>query len=64
MKDKLPRVAFFCTMGSSAGKTFNVMEELTSKHPLATAEMTTSEIKSGAYKEKAKNFAEVIGKAF
>lgn len=59
-KDKLPRVAFFYTMGSSAGGTLQVMEELTGRHHLATLEVTENQIKSGEYKEKAKTFADVV----
>jgi len=57
MKEKLPRVAFFCTMDGNPGETFKVMEELTGKAPIATIEIMSAEVKSGAYKEKLKAFS-------
>lgn len=60
MKGKLPRVAFFCTMGSKVGETFKVMEELAGKAPIATTEIMAGDAKSGAFKETAKAFAEKI----
>lgn len=60
MKSKFPRVAFFCTMGSKAGETFKVMEELVGKAPVATKEITTGDAKSGAFKETTKTFVEKI----
>lgn len=60
MRGKLPRVAFFCTMDSKPGETFKVMEGLAGKAPVATAEVTSGEVKSGAHKERAKAFAEKI----
>ena len=57
MKGKLPRVAFFCTMGSKAGETFKVMEVLAGKAPVATLEIMTGDAKSGAFKETTKTFS-------
>ena len=61
MKGKLPRVAFFCTMDSKPGETFKVMEELTGTAPIATMEIMSAEVKSGAYKEKLKAFSGKVG---
>ena len=62
MKDKLPRVAFFCTMDGKPGDAFKVMEGLAGKSPLATAEIASGDVKKGTYKEKAKTFTEKLAK--
>lgn len=59
-KAKLPKVAFFCCMDSKPGETFGVMETLAGKAPVAKAEFVSKEVKSGAFKEKAKDFAEKV----
>lgn len=61
MRDKLSRVAFFCSMDGNSGETFRTMEGLACKQPVATAEITSADVKTGTvYKEKAKAFAEAL----
>lgn len=55
------RVAFFCTEGGAGGSgVFKEMARLCGKQPLATLEITESDIKSGADKEKLKSFIHSI----
>lgn len=61
-KDKFNKVAFFCTMGGSSGKTFRSMEELCGKKPEATLELRTKEVKKGEHKEKIRGFVKSITK--
>lgn len=57
-KEKLKKVAFFCTEGSSGGeKAFADMTEITGKKPEATLVVTMADLKSGSFTEKAKAFA-------
>ncbi len=60
MKGRLPRVAFFCTMGSKSGETFKVMEGLAGKTPVATTEIRTGDVKSSEFKETTKTFVDKI----
>ena len=55
------KVAFFCTEGGSGGKrAFKQMADLIGKHPVATVEITESDIKTGADKEKLDAFCRAI----
>lgn len=54
-KYKPKNVAFFCTMGGSAGKTFANMQELSGK-PNATVEFLTEEVQKNNYQDKLKDF--------
>ena len=60
MRDKLPQVAFFCTLDGNVGKTFEIMAELSGKKPIATAEILSSEVKGEDFLEKIKAFADSI----
>jgi flavodoxin len=60
-KYKFKNVAFFCTEGGSGGqKTFDSMEKLCEKTPISTLEITKNDIKNGDYKDKIKNFIQVL----
>lgn len=58
-QNPVKKVAFFCTAGSSVGITFHEMEKLTCT-PRGTLFLTTSEVKSNKFKEKAKDFAKKL----
>jgi len=63
-KNHFTNVAFFCTEGGSGGtNVFKVMTELCGKQPVATLEITESELKSGADTEKVKAFTRVINQS-
>jgi flavodoxin len=54
-------VAFFCTESSSGGaNVFKCMENLCGKHPIATLEVTESEIKTGRHNNKINVFVESL----
>jgi len=58
----LKQVAFFCTEGGSGGKrAFGQMGELIGKQPVATLEVTESDLKTGADNDKLKPFVDAIG---
>jgi len=60
-KDKIKKVAFFCTEGSrGAEKTFATMSGLSDKKAIATLAVNAKDISSGDYKEKVKKFASEI----
>ena len=55
------RVAFFCTEGGTGGaRTFGHMTELIGKQPVATLEVTETDLKTGADKDKLKQFIGTI----
>jgi len=59
------KAAFFCTEGGSGGRrVFRQMEKLCGKSPLATLEITETELKSGADSGKIEKFADTIGGFF
>ncbi len=59
----LKHVAFFCTEGGTGGKrAFEHMSELIGKHPVATLEVTETDIKQGTDKDKLKQFVSDIGR--
>jgi menaquinone-dependent protoporphyrinogen IX oxidase len=60
MREKLPRVAFFCTEDGNIGDTFKVMEELAGKPPVASSMIQNKEVKSGLYRERIKAFSEEL----
>lgn len=56
-KSKLNQVAFFCTEGGAGGKrAFRQMADLIGKQPVATLEVTESDLKTGVDKEKLNTF--------
>jgi menaquinone-dependent protoporphyrinogen IX oxidase len=59
-KGKLAKVAFFCCMDSKPSDTFKVMEGLAGRAPVACAEFKGGDVKSGAFKEQRKAFAEKV----
>lgn len=46
------KVAFFCTMGGDAGKTFDEMARLSGKNPLASVELLSRDVMKGDYAVK------------
>lgn len=60
-KDKIAKLAFFCTMSGSGNKNiFAYFEEAAGKKPLATLAMQTKEVRSGSVKEKIEKFMKEI----
>jgi len=60
-KSKLNQVAFFCTEGGSGGKrAFRQMADLIGKQPVATLEVTESDLRTGADQEKLNTFYHTI----
>ena len=60
-KSKLNQVAFFCTEGGAGGKrAFRQMADLIGKQPVATLEVTESDLGTGADKEKLNTFYRTI----
>lgn len=58
---KFDRVAFFCTMGGSGSdRTFGNMSDLIGKQPIATLEITETDLKTGSDGEKLKQFTGAI----
>ena len=56
-KDSFNKVAFFCTQGGSGDKkSFEEMEALTGKKPVAVLTLRTKEVAKGEYAEKVKEF--------
>ncbi|HTY91934.1 MAG TPA: flavodoxin [Methanocella sp.] len=57
-KDKIKKVAFFLTMGGRGdATTFQGMEEVCGKKPVATLALLTKNVKNGTYVEAIKKFA-------
>jgi len=62
-KSKLNQVAFFCTEGGAGGKrAFRQMADLIGKQPVASLEVTESDLKTGADKEKLITFYRTIAR--
>lgn len=60
-KDKLRKVAFFCTQGGSGSKgAFRQMEELCGKKPAKTRALKTREVVKGEHLQKVREFAEEL----
>jgi len=56
-KEKMDEVSFFCTMGSSGDKkTFQLMQELCGKKPVATLSLEKKKIKEGEFENEVKKF--------
>lgn len=56
-KARIKKAAFFCTMGGSGDlRAFNDMTAIIGKSPAATLSLTTKDVTSGQYVEKAKDF--------
>jgi flavodoxin len=53
--NEFKKVAFFCTCKTNQARTFKQMKEL-SKSPVATLELTTSELDGHGYEKKIGNF--------
>lgn len=52
-KHKFKQVAFFCTEGGSGGeRLFRQLQTICGKTPVATVEVTESELRSGSYASK------------
>jgi flavodoxin len=60
-KDRLPAVAFFCTLGSSGSENaFAQMQSVTGKAPRAVLAVTTRAVASGSYREPLMAFVKEI----
>jgi flavodoxin len=60
-KEKLSKVAFFCTMGGSGDKgAFAAMEELSGRKPIAVLALKEKDIKAGQCADAVKAFVEAI----
>lgn len=60
-KAKFNQVAFFCTEGASGGnRAFRQMANLIGKQPVATLELTETDLKRDSYKGKLDGFVEQI----
>jgi flavodoxin len=58
-KEKLKKIAFFCTCSNSNGKCFSDMKKL-SKHPLAALEIKDKKVKTDEYKDLVSSFCEKL----
>jgi flavodoxin len=64
-KQKFKTVAFFCTQGSTGSKsTFQEMEKICAKKAIGLLELSTKEVVSNSYSEKAEGFVEKIKQSF
>jgi len=64
-KDRMKKVAFFCTMGGSGSvKAFEEMWEISGKEPEATLALTNKEIIKNNFQEKVDFFLEGLKKAY
>jgi len=59
-RDGFKGVAFFCTYGGSPGKTLEGMEALAGMKPVATLGLTSSEVATGGYGERLKEYVRKI----
>lgn len=57
-RKKLKKVAFFCTYGGMKGKTFDEMEKVCGKKPLAVFEVAERDIPNRNYEKKAEEFVQ------
>ena len=61
-RDRLARVAFFCTMGGSgAEKVFGELQQVVGRKPVATLGLTDSEIDAHKDAQKVDRFAAALG---
>ena len=58
--DRINKAAFYCTYGSSPGKTFAEMAAAIKQKPLATMMLKEKEVKGNAFSEKLNSFIEEI----
>ncbi|MBN1216939.1 MAG: NAD(P)H-dependent oxidoreductase [Candidatus Lokiarchaeota archaeon] len=63
-KDKLDKVAFFCTQGGwNGGSTlFQIMQEVSGKTPIATLEIGRKELKEKSYDDKITDYISQLEK--
>ena len=63
-KDKLDKVAFFCTQGGWNGgsKLFQIMSEVSKKTPIATLEIGRKELKEKSYDNKITDYISQLEK--
>jgi menaquinone-dependent protoporphyrinogen IX oxidase len=60
-KDRLPAVAFFCTLGARGSENaFAQMQSVTGKAPRAVLAVTTRAVASGSYREPLMSFVKAI----
>ena len=60
-KPRLPRVAFFCTLGGAgADRAFGQMEELAGKRPVGSFSVTAQEVASATYQPRLAMFVEAL----
>jgi menaquinone-dependent protoporphyrinogen IX oxidase len=61
-KDRLPAVAFFCTLGGAGSETaFAQMQEIVGKPPRATCAITARDIAAGGEGAQVADFARALG---
>ncbi len=62
-KDKIDKIAFFCTLGGSGYEsTFQCLKNISGKEPVTTLAVREKEIEDGSYKKAVKNFVEQCSK--
>lgn len=61
-RERLKKVAFFCTKGGSEGGTFKEMENLCGKAPVCVLSLSENDLRSGAHMQQVKEFAKKISK--
>jgi flavodoxin len=63
-KKKLPRVAFFCTLGHRGDDSaFAQMQELAGRAPLATIAVTASDVIAGRFRDRLAKFEQTLAAA-
>lgn len=63
-RTRFNRVAFFCTLGGSGDdKALEEMGHIVDRTPIATLSVTQGQVASNRYRDKAQEFAEVIGQS-
>jgi len=60
-RESIKEAAFFCTMGSSEGRTFDEMKELSGKEPKAVSSYTAKAINTGEYLSSLEKYLETLG---
>jgi flavodoxin len=60
-QQSLPRVAFFCTCGSTQpGTVFDQLSEASGKTPISTMAISDNDLKAGAYQSKLSEFVNAL----
>ena len=59
-RGRFKAIAFFCSAGGSAGKSFASMEEICGLRPKGVLEVITKDMASGAYLQKVEEFGKAI----